>query len=158
MMNYGQASIEQLVHNLLTGGIKNESQLIMTNIAEGRQMERMYGPSERLTEMSNPQTLQLPEKTKQIIWYNCDQCEYEATTNDCLKRHVRTKQTNQFRRDADRHKQAAISTFGEVKLCSENNVVKLMEEQNCVHVKQLKQFKFPPKLSDRRSSGRNGRE
>ena len=41
----------------LTGGTKNETQDIMTNMAEGRYTLRMYGPKDLEILTSNPYTL-----------------------------------------------------------------------------------------------------
>ena len=41
----------------LTGGTKKETQLIMTNMAEGKYTDKMKGPKDRLSRTSKPYAL-----------------------------------------------------------------------------------------------------
>ena len=54
----------------MSGGTKKATQDMVTNMAEGRQMERMKGPRERESCISNPYTEQLPAKKASYVFLN----------------------------------------------------------------------------------------
>ena len=47
----------KLTTGLITGGMRNETQLMVTNMAEGRYTLRTNGPRDLVNRISNPYTL-----------------------------------------------------------------------------------------------------